>query len=60
MLTHASDIFQRIAVGWEQVAFDKTDTEFVTKFDATQTKIKNVIRISFSSSIAILLTHYYF
>ena len=41
MLYESSNIFQRIAIGWEQVAFD-SDPVHATDFNSTKNKIRNV------------------
>lgn len=42
MLTHSSNILQRIAIGWEQVEFDKADPYFKNQFTTTKNRMKVV------------------
>lgn len=42
MLTQSSNIFQRIAIGWEQMDYEKTDTYYKDQFTSTKFRMKNV------------------
>lgn len=45
MLTQLSDILQRLAIGWEQVDFEKTDVQYRDQFTKTRNYIKTVSQI---------------
>ncbi len=53
MLIEFSNIFQRIAIGWEQVALD-SDPVYGNDFTSTKTRIKNV-KLTFNSEAVIIL-----
>lgn len=42
MLTQSSNIFQRIAIGWEQMDYEQTDTYYKDQFTSTKFRMKNV------------------
>lgn len=43
MLTESSNIFQRLAVGWEQVDYEKTDASYKDLFTSTKNRMKNTL-----------------
>ncbi len=42
MLTQSSNIFQRIAIGWEQMDYEKTDSVYKDHFTSAKFRMKTV------------------
>jgi hypothetical protein len=42
MLTQSSNIFQRIAIGWEQMEYEKTDSSYKDYFTSAKFRMKTV------------------
>jgi len=60
MLTQSSNIFQRIAIGWEQIEYEKTDSYYKDQFTRTQFRIKNVSYSNKLTSICLLFLMFFF
>ncbi|XP_046641344.1 uncharacterized protein LOC124326500 [Daphnia pulicaria] len=43
MLTQSSNIFQRIAIGWEQMEYEKTDSLYKDHFTSAKFRMKNTL-----------------
>ena len=54
MLTQSSNIFQRLAIGWEQMDYEKTDSYYKDQFTSTTFRMKNV-RFKTSKNIFLFL-----
>lgn len=60
MLTESSNIFQRLAVGWEQVDYEKTDASYKDLFTSTKNRMKNVSFVFIFNVLMIILISFIF